>query len=239
MATRLQCRRLLRRVSCRRWPRFAQALKPTRHLSTLVSPTPQSMEIWPHRCASWTFTKVDACVDGTASSHQVELSVTELDVSVDCLLGGDSLHPGMGYRQLVSKERSKSRPFTCSLFGNLQGSSTFSFHKRRSQFCGVPERLVMFIVCTAATLLSCASRTVRLDQWGLLVPGIMWFSLGGLHVFLEYLEIDTTAFLSAPGRTAVEGGWPWRTTYAVSGLACRWTAHVQNYATRGCHHSSP
>ena len=38
-----------------------------------------------------------------------------------------------------------------------------------------------------------------------LVAGFMRFSFGWLHVFLEYLEIDTIAFLSAPGRTAVEG----------------------------------
>ena len=42
-------------------------------------------------------------------------------------------------------------------------------------------------------------------SWALLVPEFLQFSHGGLHVFLEYPEIDAIAFLSAPGRSAVEG----------------------------------
>ena len=43
------------------------------------------------------------------------------------------------------------------------------------------------------------------DYTFMLVPGFMQFSHVGLHVFLEYPEIDAIAFLSAPGRSAVEG----------------------------------
>ena len=75
------------------------------------------------------------------------------------------------------------------------------------QFGGVLERLILF------------HRPVLLG-FCLRVPGAVFVGFTGswdyavlarwLHVFLEYLEIDTIAFLSAPGRTAVEGGWPWR-----------------------------
>ena len=103
------------------------------------------------------------------------------------------------------------------------------------QFGGVPERLLLF---HRPVLLGFCLRVLGAVVVGFTGSWDYAVLARWLHVFLEYLEIDNIAFLSAPGRAAVEGECPWRSMYAVSGLACGWTADVQNYATRGCHHSS-
>ena len=54
-----------------------------------------------------------------------------------------------------------------------------------------------------------------------------------LLVFLNLVGIDAFDYKRAPGRIAVEGRWPWRTTDVFGGSASRCTEAVQNDAARG------
>ena len=54
-----------------------------------------------------------------------------------------------------------------------------------------------------------------------------------VRVFLEYVDFILFMFYSAPGRIAVEGRWPWRTTVVFAGSASRCAEAVQNDAARG------
>ena len=105
---------------------------------------------------------------------------------------------------------------------------------KEMQFGGVPERLLLFSSsCTSRILPLGSKRRYR---------GLYWF-LGfcsSRTVVTRFPRVPGVRHHCLPQRPWPHCGreWPWRTTNAVSGLACRWTADVQNHATRGCPHSS-
>ena len=134
-----------------------------------------------------------------------------------------------------TSQRSLSRPLLRSIRETFIAFLRFLFKEtfplgKEVQFGGVLERLILF------------HRPVLLG-FCLRVPGAVFVGFTGswdyavlarwLHVFLEYLEIDTIAFLSAPGRTAV--GWmamaSRRFAVAASGqleaLQSKWSARTQ------------
>ena len=87
---------------------------------------------------------------------------------------------------------SKSRPLLRSIRETFKPFPRFLFHEAfplgvEVQFCGFPERLLLFLRARNFSVLYVPVFGVgfqALSSWALLVPGIMQFSHGGLHVFL-------------------------------------------------------